>query len=144
MADRRPPSDEERERTSACRGAHVDCPHLHGSGGGFNLRRLRFEFGQQLCRCPCHAGCPVQYEPNRLAVPREAWHASCTCLGADAARQRLDNSGIEVRDFDQMLEEKRRHRRAGRDAVAATRARAAGRGPERSGRCTPPSCAPGT
>jgi hypothetical protein len=103
---------------------------VHGSGGGFNPRRLRFEFGQQLCRCACHAACPVQYETNRQTVSREAWQTSCTCPGADVARQRLDNAGIKVRDFDQMLEEKRRHRRAGKDAVAATRARAAGRGPE--------------
>ena len=110
MADRRPPSDEECEQTPACRRAgHVDCPHVHGSGGGFNPRRLRFEFGQQLCRCACHAACPVQYETNRQTVSREAWQTSCTCPGADVARQRLDNAGIKVRDFDQMLEEKRRH-----------------------------------
>ena len=57
----------------------------------------------------------------------KTWYASCTCPGAAAARQRLDNSGTKVRDFDEMLEERKRTRSAGREAIAATRARASGR-----------------
>jgi hypothetical protein len=131
MPNRRPHSGDEFERTPACRrAAHVDCPHFHGFGGGFNPRRLRLEFGQQLCKCSCHASCPVRYEPRRLTVSKKAWYTSCTCPGAEVARQRLDDAGIEVRDFDEVMEEKRRRRIAGREAVEATRARAAGRSRE--------------
>lgn len=131
MPDRWTHLDEECRLTPACRrAAHDDCPHSHGAGGGFNPWRLRFEFGEQLCRCPCHASCPVQYDARRLSVSMKAWYTSCTCPGAEVARQRLDDAGIKVRDFDELWEERRRLRSAGREATEATRARADGRSRE--------------
>jgi hypothetical protein len=60
----------------------------------------------------------------------KAWYTSCTCPGAEVARQRLDDAGIKVRDFAEMREERQRRSRAGKEAVAATRARAAGKSRE--------------
>ena len=56
----------------------------------------------------------------------KAWYASCTCAGAEAERQRLDDAGIEIRDFAEFREERQRRRRAYAEAADATRARAAG------------------
>jgi hypothetical protein len=105
--------------------AHADCPHGFGSGAGFNPRRLRLEAGEVLCRCSCHDACPVT-NPKRLSVPKKDWYAFCTCVGAAAQRQRLDDAGIEPRDLSELWEERRSRRRAGREAFEATRARAAG------------------
>jgi hypothetical protein len=125
MPDRRAGCDEEM-RTPACgRAAHGDCPHRHGGGGGFNPRRLRLEFGDGLCQCSCHASCPVA-RTRRLAVAMKAWYASCTCAGAEAERQRLDDAGIKVRDFAEYREQRQRRRRAYAEAAEGTRARAAG------------------
>jgi len=127
----RPHMGDEFDQTPACgRGAHVECPHVNGAGGGFNPRRLRFEFGSGLCECSCHASCPVQYEARRRTISKKAWYTSCTCTGAEVARQRLDDAGIKVRDFDEVMEEKRRRRSAGREAIEATRACARGRSRE--------------
>jgi hypothetical protein len=51
-----------------------------------------------------------------MTVSKKAWYTSCTCTGAEAARRRLDNAGIKIRDFDEMLQERRRRRAAGKDA----------------------------
>lgn len=127
MPPRWPPVDPECALTPACkRAAHDDCPHVHGAGGGFNPRRVRVEFGWHLCRCPCHVSCPVQYEPRRLTVSQKTWYTSCTCPGAEVARQRLDDAGRTVRDFDEMQEERQRRRSAGKEAAVAAQARAAG------------------
>jgi len=129
MPERRAHFDKE-VRTPACkRAVHDDCPHESRIGGGFNPWRLRPEFGAMLCRCPCHASCPVT-STDRLSVPMKAWYTSCTCPGAEVARQRLDDAGIKVRDFAEMREERQRRSRAGKEAVAATRARAAGKSRE--------------
>jgi hypothetical protein len=112
------------------RGAHVECPHLNGAGGGFSPRRLRFELGSHLCECSCHASCPVQYEAHRRTISEKAWYTSCTCTGAKATRQRLDDAGIKVRDFAEFHEERQRRHNAGREAIEATRARARGRSRE--------------
>jgi hypothetical protein len=128
MPDRWPHLGEEFEQTPACRrAAHVDCPHLHGAGGGFNPRRLRFEFGEQLCECSCHASCPVQYETKRLTISKGTWYTSCTCAGAEVARQRLDRRN---KDSAEVREERQRLRNADREAVEATPARASGRSRE--------------
>jgi hypothetical protein len=83
-----------------------------------------------LCECSCHASCPVQYEGNRRTTSRKAWYTSCACAGAEVVRRRLDNAGIKVRDFDEVMEEKRRRRNARREAVAAAKTRADGRSRE--------------
>jgi hypothetical protein len=128
MPDRWPPVDEEFALTPACKqAAHDDCPHVYGGGGGFNPRRLRLEFGEYLCRCPCHASCPVQYETNRLTVSPKTWQTSCTCPGAEQVRRGMDEAGVEFPDFGEMQEEARRRRQLRKEAFQATQARATGK-----------------
>ena len=81
-------------RSAAC--VHDDCPHKIGSVGGFNPRRVRLEFGAELCRCGCHSSCPVASE-RRMAVPVRAWREKCTCPGAEDERVREDRIRAETR-----------------------------------------------
>jgi hypothetical protein len=106
------------------RGDHPACPHFVAMGGGFNPRRLRPEFGASLCRCSCHAGCPVT--GRRLAVPFKVWRESCTCQGAEHERQRLADAGLEPPDFAELREQAERRRQARREAFQATSQAAAG------------------
>src|SRR5215471_17959850 len=91
-------------RTRACNGAaHRDCAHILGPGGGFNPRRLRLEFGAGLCKCTCHASCPVTITAaKRLTVPMKAWYTSCACPGAEPERRSMDEAGIEIPDFAEL------------------------------------------
>jgi len=83
-------------RSHACRaGGHDNCPHAIGSGGGLNPRRLRLEFGTQLCKCPCHAGCAVA--GTRLCVSDQMWRDECSCPGAQARRAGLEQLAAEPR-----------------------------------------------
>jgi hypothetical protein len=107
------------------RGEHEACPHFVAMGGGFNPRRLRPEFGASLCRCSCHAGCPVT--SRRLAVPFKVWRESCTCPGAEQEKQRLTDDGLEPPDFAELREQAERKRLARREAFEAARAAAAGK-----------------
>lgn len=117
--------------TRACaHGAHRECPHLSGMGGGVNPRRLRLEFGAGLCPCTCHSSCPVILTAKRLTVPMKTWHTSCTCPGAQPERQRMAEAGFEVPDFDKLREDVLRRSRARKEAFEATRARAAGKSRE--------------
>src|SRR5271154_6667834 len=126
MSDRR--ADFGRGRSPACtRNAHDDCAHAEGAGGGFNPRRLRLEFGAGLCPCECHSSCPVAIEGNRLTVPPKAWRESCTCPGAEAERRRLDEAGLEFRDFAEVRGEARQRSRARKEAFESARARATGK-----------------
>lgn len=105
-------------RTRSCAsGAHEDCAHLSGMGGGFNPRRLRLEAGAGLCPCSCHASCPVAVTSRRLTVPVAVWRTSCTCPGAEQERQ-------VVPDFDQIRADSRRRSADRRAAFEATRAQA--------------------
>jgi hypothetical protein len=114
-------------RSRAClRNQHEDCPHLNGLGGGINRRRLRPEFGAGLCPCTCHASCPVTITGRRVTVPMKTWYDSCTCPGADQARQSLDDAGVNP-DFGARWEESRNHSRARKEAFRAAKARAAGK-----------------
>jgi hypothetical protein len=100
--------------------AHTRCPHyVTGGGGGLNPRRLRLEFGVQLCRCSCHEACPAT--SNRLAVPFKVWQESCTCPAAEQERQRQRERGFDPPDFAglrQEAEHKRRERRAAYEAAS--------------------------
>jgi len=95
-------------------------------GGGLNPRRLRIEAGAFLCTCLCHDSCPVA-DQTRLTVPFRVWRDRCTCAGADAARQRFDDAGIEFPDMREEIEDRRRRSRARRDALQAVRAGSGGR-----------------
>lgn len=107
------------------RGDHPVCPHFVGIGGGFNPRRLRPEFGASLCRCSCHAGCPVT--GRRLAVPFKVWRESCSCPGAEHERQRVADAGLEPPDFGELREQAERRRQARREAFEAVRRAADGK-----------------
>jgi hypothetical protein len=107
------------------RGDHPACPHFVAMGGGFNPRRLRPEFGASLCRCSCHAGCPVT--SRRLAVPFKVWRESCSCPGAEHERQRLADAGLEPPDFAELREQAEGRRRARREAFEAASRVAAGK-----------------
>jgi hypothetical protein len=72
-------------RSEACiQASHAGCSHAIGYGGGFNPRRFRFESGTELCKCPCHASCPVT--SARVVVDSQIWQESCSCPGAPALR----------------------------------------------------------
>jgi hypothetical protein len=115
-------------RSRACTlDAHDDCAHFVTTGGGFNLRRLRFEFGAGLCPCTCHASCPVTTRGKRLTVPAAVWRESCTCPGAGQERRRLDEAGVEFPGFGEIREDARRRSRARKEAFESARARAAGK-----------------
>jgi hypothetical protein len=107
--------------------AHEDCAHFATVGGGFNPRRLRFEFGAGLCPCPCHASCPVINREKRLTVPPEVWRESCTCPGAGQERRRLDEAGVELPDFGKIREDAQSRSHARKEAFESARARAAGK-----------------
>jgi hypothetical protein len=109
-------------RSPACiRGAHENCPHLSGFGYRPNLRRLRLEVGQTLCKCECHSSCPVT--SNRTTVPAQIWRESCTCPGAEDKRSRLD----QIPDLSKDVARTPHSSPACREAFVAARARGAGR-----------------
>ena len=115
-------------RTLVCaRDAHRECPHFVGmGGGGLNPRRLRLEFGTVLCRCSCHDACPLA-GTGRWAVPFKLWRDSCTCPGADRARQRMAATGREPPSFREIRERQRQTDQARREAFQAARRAAAGK-----------------
>jgi len=120
---------ERAHRTPAClRGAHDDCPHLYGFGGGLNPRRLRLEFGAGLCKCECHSSCPVTC--RRVTVQAQTWRQSCSCPGAAAERARQDEAGEEFPDFREEMAKYQRASQLRREAAEAVRARAAGKSRE--------------
>jgi hypothetical protein len=114
-------------RTLACaRDTHRECPHFVGMGGGLNPRQLRLEFGTLLCQCPCHDACPLGSTGHGTA-PFKVWRDSCTCPGADRARQRMAETGAEPPSFREMRERQHQNDRARREAFRAARRAAAGR-----------------
>jgi hypothetical protein len=116
-------------KSPACaREQHSGCAHLAAPGAGFNPRRLRLEAGGGLCPCSCHSACPVALADKRITVPFKTWRESCTCPGAEPERRRLDEAGVELPDFDELWEDRRRRSRGRTEAYQAARARAAGQG----------------
>jgi hypothetical protein len=71
------------ELSAMCtRSDHGQCPHW----ASVRMRRpwrRRLEAELVVCRCPCHADCPLSVD---RAVLREVWAATCTCPGAAAPR----------------------------------------------------------
>jgi hypothetical protein len=63
-----------------------------------------------------------------MTVLFRTWRELCTCPGAEQERRRLDETGSDLSDFDERLEERRRRSRAYREAFEAARAGAAGKG----------------
>lgn len=124
---------EQMDKSPACASEeHDGCAHFLTVGGGFNPRRLRLEAGAGLCSCSCHSPCRVGLSDKRMTVPLKAWRESCTCPGAEQERRRAAEAGVDLRDFDEMWEERRSRSRARREAARAAQqaaqARAAGKG----------------
>src|SRR5215469_15352193 len=110
-------------RGPACmRGNHQLCSHFVAMGGGLNPRRLRLEFGAALCRCSCHADCPLA--GRRLAIPFKEWRAQCRCPGAEQMRQHMAEAG-DPPDFAEYRERAERRSQARRAAFDAARSDAA-------------------
>jgi hypothetical protein len=70
-------------RSRACASdAHRDCGHV-----SLAVRRQasphRLESIVALCRCPCHAACPLA---GRMPVSLTVWQQLCTCPGAEKQR----------------------------------------------------------
>jgi hypothetical protein len=114
-------------RSMACAAdSHQDCGHLSGAIRRRVSRRL--ESAISLCRCPCHAACPLA---ARAPVPLTIWQQLCTCPGA--ARQRAWKEDAdepwpgarEQRDRDQREWQERRDAR--KEAFRAVRAAARGK-----------------
>lgn len=135
MFNRRRDDPRQAMRTVACvREMHAQCPHMVGGGGGFDLDRLRHEFGVGLCSCDCHASCPVSGEKRLAAwlpiVPARTWLKSCTCPGAEAERARWEEAGFEPADLAEVQAQHAQRSRARRAAFEAARARSAGKSRE--------------
>jgi hypothetical protein len=116
--------DQGHQGPACLRGKHEMCPHFVAMGGGLNRRRLRLEFGAALCRCSCHARCPLA--GNRGAVPFKQWRESCTCPGAEQMREHMAEVG-EPPDWAEIRERAQRRSQSRREAFHATRREAAGR-----------------
>lgn len=117
--------------SSTCpREAHRDCPHfVTVAGRGFIPLRPRIEldtFQCFLCRCSCHAECALG-STRRRAVPFKVWRDSCTCPGADRARQRIAETGTELPDFGEIQERQEQVCQARKDAFQAASRAAAGK-----------------
>lgn len=70
-------------RSVACAGdAHLDCGHVRAAIRT-PVSRHRWESTIGLCRCPCHATCPLA---DRYPVTLMVWQQLCACPGA--AKQR--------------------------------------------------------
>ena len=70
-------------RSVACAGqAHRDCGHVRVAHRR-PVSRHRLESTITLCRCPCHAACPLA---DRRPVSLTVWQQLCACPGAEEQR----------------------------------------------------------
>jgi hypothetical protein len=69
-------------RSASCvGGTHQDCAHIGASFRSIQPDRLHSTI--LLCRCPCHAACPVT---GWRHVPLTAWQELCECPGEKPQR----------------------------------------------------------
>ena len=68
---------------------HDRCPHWAGMRMPLRPWRRPTSPDMVLCRCPCHAECPLADERSVL---RELWDEQCVCPGAEVARASLARS----------------------------------------------------
>jgi hypothetical protein len=80
-----------------------------------------------LCRCSCHASCPLA---GRGPVPLTVWQQLCACPGGDRAREWKEDPDEPFPGFRESWERSQREsherREARREAFRATRDAAAG------------------
>lgn len=70
-------------RSRACaRGAHLECGHVSYAAGPVPGHRMDSDV--LLCRCSCHAACPLTRRKG--AVPVAVWQQRCVCPGAEQTR----------------------------------------------------------
>lgn len=75
-------------RSSACAaGAHLECGHVSYAVGPVPGHRAETRIW--LCRCSCHAACPLARRKGE--VPVTVWQQRCVCPGAEQARTAQDD-----------------------------------------------------
>jgi hypothetical protein len=115
-------------RSRSCAGdAHRDCGHVRAA-----VRKPasghRLESTIALCRCACHAACPLV---DRMPVPLHVWQKLCACPGAEKQRAWKEDQGEpwpgakEYREKQQRESQERREAR--RQATQAAREAAPGK-----------------
>jgi len=115
-------------RSLACaREAHQECGHVT-VGIRRHASRRRLESTVALCRCRCHAGCPLA---DRMPVPLTVWQQLCACPGAENKRAWREDpdepwpGATEYREREQR--ESRERKEAHTQAFRAARDAAPGR-----------------
>ena len=68
----------------------------------------RLESTVALCRCSCHATCPLA---DRMPVPLTVWQQLCVCTGADERREWKEDQDEPVPGFAELREEQERESR---------------------------------
>lgn len=118
-------------RSRACaRDAHRDCGHV-----GTAARRPVFPDRLQsiiaLCRCGCHAACPLA---DRMPVPLTVWQQLCACPGAEQQRVWKEDPNDPFPGYREMRDrgqrESRERNEAGTAAFRAAREAAPGKSRE--------------
>jgi hypothetical protein len=96
-------------RSRACAGdAHRGCGHATVAVRA-PVPDHRSESGVALCRCPCHAACPLAGQPP---VPLTVWQQWCACAGVGRQRAWEQDRGEPWPAIRQSGETGRRERRA--------------------------------
>jgi hypothetical protein len=108
-------------------GEHRDCGHVRiAIRRPVSRQRLASTIG--LCRCSCHATCPLA---DRAPVPLTVWQQLCACPGAERQRGWNDETGEQFPSFDEFQEKYQREsqgrREAKKAAFEAARAAASGK-----------------
>jgi len=82
MSDAGPGSDPLGRSRACAGGAHWDCGHINAAVR-MPASGHRLESTVALCRCACHAACPLA---DRMPVPLPVWQQLCMCPGAEKQR----------------------------------------------------------
>ena len=115
-------------RSRACAGeAHRDCGHV-GAAVRMPASGHRLESTIALCRCPCHAACPLV---DRMPVPLPVWQQLCACPGAEKQRawkEDQDEPWPGAKEFREKEQRESQERREPcKQAIQAARAAAPGK-----------------
>lgn len=126
-SDRGPGFDSPGSSHVCAHDAHQECGHVNGV---VRMTRPgpRLESTVALCRCSCHAACPLA---DRMPVPLAVWQQLCACPGADKQREWKEDPDEPVPGFREFREnherESRERRESHSQAVHAAQAAASGK-----------------